>query len=74
MDDQGIPRKSTDAGVDRGDVAAIARRTGVSMQHVSLCVRGERIPGPKLAAEINRVRALRAAQRARRAEREQRAS
>ena len=44
----------------RGDVAAIARRLGLSINHVSLVAKGERVGSDRLTREIERLRARRA--------------
>lgn len=49
-----------DTGLRRGDAVRIAKRTGLSVQHVSECAKGNRVPSARLAKEIDRLRARRA--------------
>ena len=44
-----IGKRSTWTGVK-----AVAEEAGVSISHVARCLKGERIPGPKLAEALRR--------------------
>lgn len=57
-----VASQSRKSVLKRGDIAAIARRLKLSINHVSLCEKGERTPGPKLDRELQRVRARREAE------------
>ena len=45
----------------RGTAVKIAAKLGLSVTHVSLAIKGERQPGPKLAREIEKERQKQAA-------------
>lgn len=59
MDDEGSARKDA---LRHGDVTAIARQTGLSVQHVSECVKGRRVPSARLRRAIDRLTAKRLAE------------
>ena len=55
-------RRARKTGLQRGDVAAIARRLGLSVQHVDLVAKRKRVGSEDLTREIERVRQERAAE------------